>query len=38
MWLKALEQEPFLDLKWKYYIKHVHLLNFQMVEEEANER
>lgn len=39
MWLKALEQEPFLHLKWKYYIKHVQLLNLQMVvEEEANER
>lgn len=48
MWLKVLERQPFLPLKWKYGTKHVQLLNLQMVvevekevvvvEEEANER
>lgn len=39
MWLKALEQITLLYLKWKYYIKHVQLLNLQrVVEEEGNER
>lgn len=39
MWLKALEQITLLHLKWKYYIKYVHLLNLQrVVEEEGNER